>query len=239
MQALTLKEDSMNKTNTPLLPVLRFSGFTSTWENQKVKELFIKLQTTSNISTNDLNNISGPAQNVGVSDIAERCNGYYNISKQKLPFLNTDAPFNIEKYKKAALQDKDIVSLDTYFASSKGKSVEIIGASDAKLVFAGSGTRALRLKKTSLFSPGYLGIYFNSPAYRNQIYPLFQGLVFKRISEDAWKRIIIVYPPSFEEQPKIAVFYRKLDDLINLYSLRYQKLEQLKNQLLQAMFSRI
>ena len=239
MQALTLKEDSMNKTNTPLLPELRFSGFTGTWEKSEVKELFIKLQTTSSVYPNDLNNISGPAQNVVISDIAGRRNEYYNISKQKLPFLNTDAPFNIEKYKKDALQDKDIVIVAKHWDSGIGKSVEIIGASDAKLVFAGSGTRPLRLKKTSLFSPGYLGAYFNSPAYRNQIYPLSQGLIAKRISEDAWERIIILYPPSFEEQQKIGVFYRKLDDLINLYSLRYQKLEQLKNQLLQAMFPRV
>lgn len=225
-------------TTAPPLPVLRFSSFTGTWRKEEIKELFIEVPTTSNVYKDDVNNLSGPAKNIQIHDIVFRFNEYCNVAKQKLSFLNADAPFNIEKYKeKAALRDKDIVIVANSWGAQIGRCVEIIGASD-DIIFAGTHTLVLRPRKSSLFSPGYLGAYFNSTAYQHQLYSLPVGLIAKHIPMDDWRRTTIAYPPSFEEQQKIGAFFLKLDELIKLNPPQSLKLKHLKNYLLQMMFPR-
>ena len=76
----------------------------------------------------------------------------------------------------------------------------------------------------------------NSSSYHDQLLPLMQGTKVSSISKSAIQDTMILHPKSADEQQKIGVYFRNLDNIITLHQRKYDKLIQFKAAMLQKMF---
>ena len=211
-------------------PLLRFRGFTDTWEQCKFKDLFVKLQNNS-LSRADLNDENGYAMNVHYGDVLIKFNEILDVNNENIPYITE--PGIIEKYKSSFLQNGDIIIADAAEDNTVGKCCEIAGLSH-EIVLAGLHTIPCRPSKN--FASGYLGYYMNSNVYHDQLLPLIQGSKISSISINTLANTSLVYPKSIEEQLLLANKFRALDSIITLHQRKYDKLVNVKKALLDKMF---
>lgn len=217
-----------NKENIKLIPKLRFLSFpVKDWEEKKLQDVFTYLSTNS-YSRNLLNNRQGIYQNIHYGDILIKYGSIIDAQKEEIPYLNED----IECTTDNIIMDGDIVMADTAEDEIVGKTSEIFNIGDKKIL---SGLHTFWLRPLISFAPKYLGYFFNSTQYHNQLLPLIQGVKVSSISKKALNNTVVVYP-SISEQQKIADCLSSLDELIEATAQKVKALKEHKKGLMQRLF---
>ena len=211
-------------------PAVRFEGFDEVWKHQKFSDIVKGLQNNT-LSRSELNYECGTVKNIHYGDILTKFGEFIDASKTSLPYISDNT--KADKFEKSFLKDGDIVIADTAEDDTVGKCVEIQGSEHLK-ISAGLHTIACRPKQQ--YGSKYLGYYFNSPVYHNQLHPLMQGIKVTSISKSSIQNTDVYIPQSVAEQSKIGDVLSKIDSLISLNQREVKKLSIIKQSLLQKMF---
>lgn len=211
-------------------PAIRFKGFEEVWKHQMFRDIVKELQNNT-LSRSELNYECGTVKNIHYGDILTKFGEFIDASKASLPYISDNT--KADKFEKSFLKNGDIVIADTAEDDTVGKCVEIQGSEHLK-ISAGLHTIACRPKQQ--YGSKYLGYYFNSPVYHNQLHPLMQGIKVTSISKSAIQNTDVHIPQSVAEQSKIGDVLSKLDSLISLNQREVKKLSIIKQSLLQKMF---
>ena len=78
--------------------------------------------------------------------------------------------------------------------------------------------------------------YMNSNSYHQQLLPLMQGIKVTSISKSAIQNTDILYPYTEDEQFKIGLLLKNVDNLITLHQRKLEKLQNIKKACLEKMF---
>ena len=197
--------------NGAKVPEIRFDGFTYDWEQRKLGEVLISLQSNT-LSRADLSNETGIAKNVHYGDVLIKFGDVLDVSREQLPMIKDEKI--LDKYKASFLQNGDVIIADTAEDTTVGKCSEIAGLRDEVVL---SGLHTIPYRPVEKFATGYLGYYLNSSTYHDQLIPLMQGIKVTSISKSAMQDTDIVYPKSTEEQAMIGRYFQSLDHLITLH----------------------
>lgn len=216
--------------NGAKVPEIRFDGFTYDWEQRKLGEVLISLQSNT-LSRADLSNETGIAKNVHYGDVLIKFGDVLDVSREQLPMIKDEKI--LDKYKASFLQNGDVIIADTAEDTTVGKCSEIAGLRDEVVL---SGLHTIPYRPVEKFATGYLGYYLNSGAYHDQLIPLMQGIKVTSISKSAMQDTDIVHPKSTEEQAMIGSYFQSLDHLITLYQRKCDELKKMKKYMLQNMF---
>ena len=215
------------------IPKWRFPQFTDAWEQRKLGNALISLQNNT-LARADLSNETGLAKNVHYGDVLIKFGEVLDVSKAQLPMIADEKI--LTKYKASFLQNGDVIVADTAEDTTVGKCSEIVGLNDEVVL---SGLHTIPYRPVEKFAAGYLGYYLNSSAYHNQLIPLMQGIKVTSISKSAMQDTDIVYPKSKEEQAKIGVYFRNLDNIITLHQRKLAGMEKQKKSLTQLLLTGI
>ena len=213
-------------------PLLRFPAFIQDggWKEQKFGSLFAFLPNNT-LSRADLKEGKGDVYNVHYGDVLIKLDAYTDIQRDKLPAIKTVD--DIEKYRKACLQDGDIVIADTAEDETVGKCTEIVNVHNTLVV---SGLHTIPCRPQTKFAQAYLGYYMNSNAFHNKLLPIMQGVKVTSISKSALQNIDLEFPESLEEQQKIAECLSSIGSYISSINEKVEQLKAHKKSLLQKLF---
>ena len=140
-------------------PKIRFKGFTKDWEQRKLGEVLISLQSNT-LSRADLSNETGIAKNVHYGDVLIKFGDVLDVSREQLPMIKDEKI--LDKYKASFLQNGDVIIADTAEDTTVGKCSEIAGLRDEVVL---SGLHTIPYRPVEKFATGYLGYYLNSSTY--------------------------------------------------------------------------
>ena len=90
--------------------------------------------------------------------------------------------------------------------------------------------------KEDLMTNDFLAILLKSPVVFNNLSALSSGGTAKGVSQKSLKGLSVTVPSDTNEQQKIGVFFKSLDDTIALHQRQLKQLELLKRALLQKLF---
>ncbi|ANZ94119.1 hypothetical protein BFC19_01070 [Brochothrix thermosphacta] len=201
------------------VPEVRFEGFSGTWEEQKIENLVTSLDYGLNASAKSFD---GENKYIRITDIDESSHKFIQSSL-------TSPDINLENANDYLLDEGDILFTRTGASVGKTYCYNLI---DGKVYYAGFLIRArLKAEYDSYFVfQNTLTNKYNKfikitsqrsgqPGVNAQEYGCFQLLL-----------------PSFEEQSKIGLFFKQLDDTIALHQQELAALKETKQAFLQKMF---
>jgi len=212
------------------VPKLRFPGFTDTWEQRKLGEIFEYLQNNT-LSRDSLNYKNPNIKNIHYGDILVKFDEILDGSNKDIPYINPE--LDLSKFSKSLLRDGDIIFSDTAEDDTVGKAIEL---QNVNAPFILSGLHTIPCRPLIPFSKGYLGNFLNSNSYRLQLRPLVQGIKVSSISKSALKDTMIEYPKNLDEQEKIGSLFYYIAKMITLHQRKLDHLKLQKKALLQQMF---
>lgn len=197
------------------------------WEKSKFSDVFDNIN-NSTFSRDCLNYVDGNVKYIHYGDILTTFDSMVNVEASDVPYVNKD--IDCQKYQ--LLADGDIIVADTAEDDTVGKAVEIVSASNVKVI---SGLHTIACRPKLKFTSGYLGYYMNSNSYHNQLRPYMQGVKVTSISK-ANIALTNVSIPSLPEQQKIALLFSEIDTLIQSAEKELEGYRELKQGMLQRMF---
>ena len=212
------------------VPAIRFEGFVGDWEQHKFNDVFDFLQNNT-LSRAELGNAQSKVMNIHYGDILVRYGAILDVKKDKLTYLLNDSL--VKKYQTSLLRNGDLVIADAAEDETVGKCSEIAGLTDEEVL---AGLHTIPCRPKGKFAEGFIGYYMNSNSYHDQLLPLIQGTKVSSVSKASIQDTYIVYPSSELEQKQIADYLKSMDDLIELYRIRVEKLKNIKAACLQGMF---
>lgn len=214
-------------------PVLRFKDTDGkdypAWEQCKFYDCF-KLLRNNSLARAELAKI-GKIRNIHYGDVLINYPEVLNISTATVPFIVGSRVNSISK--DSYLENGDIVIADTAEDESVGKTTEIQGITNHKVV---SGLHTIPCRPLVNFSPNFLGFLLNSPSFHDQLKPLIQGIKVSSISKKALGETRVCFAKDLDEQTQIGGFFNGLEMLITLHQRKLEALKKLKRTLLQKMF---
>ena len=222
--------EKMFPRNGSSYPEIRFKGFTDPWEQRKFGEVFMSLQNNT-LSRAELNDEIGAAQNIHYGDVLTKYDEILDVSKEPLSYIEKQSI--ADKFKTSYLQNGDVIIADTAEDETVGKCTEIEGLTDQKVI---SGLHTMPVRPNRKFASGFLGFYLNSAAYHDQLKPLMQGIKVTSISKGAMQDTVVKFPLDLKEQEQIGIYFGGLDHLITLHKRELEKLQSIKEALLEKMF---
>lgn len=188
------------------------------WETITFEDCFAILPNNT-LSRAELNYNGGEVQNIHYGDILVRYPAVLDCATEGLPYINTE---NVAKASKGFLRDGDVIMADTAEDVIVGKSTEVIGIGEQKVV-SGLHTIPCRPKDEEMFAPKWLGYFINHSTYHNQLIPYITGIKVSSVSKSAISGTIIAVPKR-EEQAEIAEALSDINALIaNLEKLIAKK----------------
>lgn len=193
-----MKETRFKQTEIGLIP--------EDWEIRKLGSIF-KFIPNNTISRDNLVN-QGTVMNVHYGDILIKYGSILDIKNNDIPFIN-DSIISNSKFNEFA-KDGDILIADTAEDEMVCKATELYNIENRKLV---SGLHTMWIRPIIEFKPKYLGYFFNSTFYHNQILPLIQGTKVCSVSKGAIKDTYVSIPLE-NEQNKIASALTSIDNLL-------------------------
>lgn len=193
-----MKETRFKQTEIGLIP--------EDWEIRKLGSIF-KFIPNNTISRDNLMN-QGTVMNVHYGDILIKYGSILDIKNNDIPFIN-DSIISNSKFNEFA-KDGDILIADTAEDEMVCKATELYNIENRKLV---SGLHTMWIRPIIEFKPKYLGYFFNSTFYHNQILPLIQGTKVCSVSKGAIKDTYVSIPLE-NEQNKIASALTSIDNLL-------------------------
>ncbi|MFC0276851.1 restriction endonuclease subunit S, partial [Enterococcus devriesei] len=184
------------------------NGDTDRWEQRKFEDCFNFPVSTNSLSRAMLNYDKGEVKNVHYGDVLIKYPSILNIKKEEVPYI-TDG--SLETYTPNLLENGDLVFADAAEDEAVGKAVEINGITNENLV---SGLHTIVARATKQKAEYFLGYYINSNIYHRQLLRLMQGSKVSAISKGNLQKTDVSFPENIEEQQKIGVFFKQLDDTI-------------------------
>lgn len=218
-------------TPTANTPAIRFRGFNEPWERRTLNELFDFTVPHYNHSRDMMKSDGGCVFNIHYGDILIKYGSVVRIGVDSVPFLSEGRE---EDYKSSKLNDGDILFADTAEDSSCGKTIEIRNCGTRTII---AGLHTIVIRANVKYAPYYLGYYFNSYTYHDQLLPLMQGIKVLSINKPSLENTIIYYPTNYAEQQKIGAFFRQQDEAIDSSKQQITKLKTIKQACLQGMFA--
>lgn len=188
------------------------------WDTITFEDCFAILPNNT-LSRAELNYNGGEVQNIHYGDILVKFPAVLDCSAEVLPYINAE---NVVKVSKGFLHDGDVIMADTAEDVIVGKSIEVIGIGEKKVV-SGLHTIPCRPKDAEMFAPKWLGYFINHSTYHDQLIPYITGIKVSSVSKSAISCTIIAVPRK-EEQAEIAAALSDIDALIaNLEKLIAKK----------------
>ena len=180
------------------------------------------------LSRSDLTTI-GAVKNIHYGDVLIKFGDNLNAKDVSIPYIKDSHVVRNKDF----LHNGDIIIADTAEDSTVGKSTEIYGITDEKIV---SGLHTIPVRPRKHFASKYLGYYINSPSYHNQLVALMQGIKVFSISKGNISHTIIAYP-NIETQTKIAQMLCLVDRRIETQQKLLTVLKSYKRGLVLQVFS--
>ncbi|CAH8184247.1 restriction endonuclease subunit S [Vibrio aestuarianus] len=218
-----------------LVPELRFSQFIggTEWQKKPFNKLY-SLKVTNSLSRDKLNYDDGIVKNIHYGDIHTKFSTLFDITKENVPFINTEISLDKVKEESYCLE-RDMVFADaSEDIDDVGKSIELINLNGEKLL-SGLHTILARPKKNDLVK-GFGGYLFKSEVMRKQIQKESQGAKVLGISGSRISNVEVIYPIDHDEQQKIADCLSSMDDLIIINTKKLESLKLHKKGLMQKLF---
>jgi type I restriction enzyme S subunit len=212
------------------VPEIRFNGFSGEWKQRPFGDCFDNIPNNT-LSRADLNYEHGIAKNVHYGDVLIKFGEILDASDTSIPFVTDENV--VSKQKHAALKNGDIVIADAAEDSTVGKCTELFNIDEQVIL---SGLHTIAVRPNLPFASKYLGYYLNSSSYHDQLLPLMQGTKVLSISKTALKNTSVNFPSANGEQIQIGNYFQKLDNLINHYQQKHDKLSNIKKAMLEKMF---
>ena len=199
------------------------------WEIGTFKEWF-DILSNNTLSRADMNNDHGTIKNIHYGDVLIKLGEVTNVKTASLPFVN-----DIQKVKSASrLRDGDIIIADTAEDYTVGKATEVCDSNDDTVI---SGLHTIPVRpKEGLFEKGFLGYFYNSSVYHNQLLPLITGTKVSAISKQGVSNTQILRP-LHSEQKRIAEALSDVDGLISSLEKLIEKKKAVKQGAMQYMLT--
>jgi type I restriction enzyme S subunit len=213
----------------PLVPKLRFQGFTDAWEQRKFGDLNSAVPSNT-LSRADLNYASGFIKNIHYGDLLTKFGAVLDANDERLPFITAAQSTDLLAQH---LKDGDVAFADAAEDVVVGKATEIRGIDLTPVV---AGLHTIVARPTIKFGDSFLGYYLNSPTFRARLLPLMQGVKVLSLSRNNLNMTAANYPNSTDEQTKIGRLLRLLDEIIALRKRKLDLLRITKTALLQRLF---
>ena len=201
------------------------------WEKASVGETFLHVNSNT-LSRDCLNYESGIVRNVHYGDVLVKFGEIVDAETDELPYINDDTGISINP--NVLLRSGDIIVADTAEDETAGKATELTNVNGD--IVAGLHTIVNRPKQ-DLFSQNYLGYFFNSSLYHNQLLPHMQGIKVLSLSKKAIDSTIVVYPKDKQEQRRIAEALSGIDKLISSLSKIIKKKRLIKQGAMQQLLT--
>lgn len=206
-----------------MTPEVRFSGFNDDWEQLRLGEI-------SEIKTGPFGSTLHAEDYVedGFPIITTEHfkNGELPESKNNVPQVSTEDYNRLKSY---ILNEEDIVF-------SRVGSVDInalVSKSQSRWLFSG---RVLRVRSNNVIDSQYLHYELSTTRVKNDVVSRAVGQTMPSINTEILKATSIYLPKFTDEQCKIGVFFKQLDNTITLHHRKLELLKQLKKAYLQQMF---
>lgn len=201
-------------------PQLRFKGFNDNWVPFKLGEVGKTFSSLSGKSKEDFGH--GDARYVT----------YMNVFTNPVSDIKEIEPIEIDN------SQNEVQYGDVFFTTSSETPNEV-GMSSMWLgkdrnVYLNSFCFGYRFSID--FYPYFIAYLFRSPLFRERITLLAQGISRYNISKNKAMDIVILMPNSLVEQKKIGNYFRHLDELIAAKRQEIEKLQDIKQSLLDKMF---
>lgn len=180
------------------------------WDVCLVGDAFKRLNSNT-LSRDCLNYKDGTIKNIHYGDILTKFGEYVDVNKADIPYLNPEISIAVSSKNK--LQDNDVIFADTAEDEVVGKAVQLVNVNDSTVV---SGLHTIVLRPNDrIFAPKYLGYFFNTSFYHNQLFPYMQGIKVLSVSKKAIDSTYLFYPKDLAEQKRIAEALSEIDSLIS------------------------
>jgi len=220
------------KYENKLVPEFRFPDFIKDgeWQSNRLGNVYSFI-TTNSLSRDDLNYVKGEVKNIHYGDIHTKFPTLFDITKEKVPYINESIP--LDKFKRENYcKEGDLIFADaSEDLKDVGKSIELVNLNNEKLL---SGLHTLLARQiNSEFAIGFGGYLFLNDRIRKQIQRESQGAKVLGISATRLSNIHIFYPKERKEQQKIAACLSSLDEVIKAESQKLDILKDHKKGLLQ------
>ena len=200
------------------------------WKKSMFSELF-KIHPNNTLSRSELTYSNNGVYNVHYGDVLIKFGAYIDFNNDIVPTIN--ASTSLKAFADTAyLQDGDVVFADTAEDYTVGKVSEIYGL-NKKLAL--SGLHTIPCRPNRQFAPKYLGYYFNSYTYREQMLPTIQGSKVSSISRAELQNSYLMIP-CIEEQTAISDFLSSIDQKIIHCSYITDTLTEYKKSIMQKIF---
>ena len=219
-------------TKQKIEPKSRFSEFENRWIEKRYGEIY-SFYSTNSFSRDCLNYTNGDVLNLHYGDIHKNFATIFDISKERVPFVNTDIDLSKIKAENYCQKGDLVIADASEDYNDIGKTIEIINTNDSKVI-AGLHTFLARPNKYKM-AVGFAGYLLQSWKVRKQIMVIAQGTKVLGISTGRLSKIKLTLP-EFEEQQKIASFLTKVDDKIIQLTKKSELLEHYKKGVMQKIF---
>lgn len=220
-----------------LVPKLRFPEFrgTSPWAGKPMGEVY-SFKSNNSLSRDQLNYEQGSVKNIHYGDIHTKFSTLFDITKEKVPFINTAE--SLDGFR----PDNDCVEGDMIFADASedladiGKSIEIVRLHGERVV---SGQHTILARPNGdILVVGFGAYLFKSRYVRTQIQKESQGSKVLGISATRLTKIRLPIPIAKPEQQKIAECLSSVDELSAAQARKVDALKTHKKGLMQQLFPR-
>ena len=200
-------------------PQIRFEGFTDDWEQRKLSEIY-----------KDIGNaFVGTATPYYVEE------GHFYLESNNIKDgqinHNTEVFINDEFYEKQKdkwLHTGDMVMVQSGHVGHAAVIPEELDCSAAHALIM------FRNPKTEI-EPYFLNYQYQTVKAKKKIENITTGNTIKHILASEMQEFVVDLS-SYEEQKKIAGFFRDLDDIITLHQRKLEKLKNIKKSMLEKMF---
>ena len=202
-------------------PKIRFKGFTDDWKQHKLNDFG---KSTGGVSIESEFTNDGKYKVISIGSYSETST--YNDQGIRCKLSN--------RTKDKVLNKDDI----TMILNDKTSSGNIIGR---VLLIDKSGeyvynqrTERIEIDKKE-YNPLFIYELLNAPNIRKKIINESQGNTQIYVN---WTKIkeLLYYVPDIKEQEKLGIYFKNMDNLINLHQNKLNKLKKLKESLLRKMF---
>lgn len=202
------------------VPQLRFKGFTDNWVTFKLGKIGKTFSSLSGKTKEDFGH--GDARFVT----------YMNVFTNPIANVKEVEPIEIDN------SQTEVRYGDIFFTTSSETPNEVgmssIWLGKKRNVYLNSFCFGYRLNIN--YNPLFIAYLFRSPLFRERITLLAQGISRFNISKNKAMEIEILMPDSISEQEKIGNYFRHLDELIAAKRQEIEKLQNIKQSLLDKMF---
>lgn len=201
------------------------------WDTIAFEECFVILPNNT-LSRGDLNYNGGDMRNIHYGDILVKFPAVLDCSDESLPYINAESTAKVSK---GFLRDGDLIIADTAEDVIVGKSTEVMGIGESKVV-SGLHTIPCRPKDSEMFITKWLGYFINHSIYHDQLIPYITGIKVSSVSKSAISNTIIAVPEK-AEQEKIVAALSDIDALIHNMEKLIAKKKAIKQGAMQALLT--